>query len=261
MKITRRNFLGLAAAVAVLPTALLEREAAPARAKVRVGRAPSQGASRKPSREAYLDESGSAADEYRVAGLLLLDSTASKRLSRLIRRHRGAVGELKWNRVNGANLLAHKQVIDAVFAAIARRELQFMYSIAAGSDVSWRSAPTDIGYSRAVEAIMTRCAAVHRDSHRIYVYPQRRRSPGSLNALRETTNGGVSSRRLAKSPIRLVQYRDASDSILNQVVDVLVGGLAFRLNGARANWRGNSGKRELAEYITSRVSPASLVTI
>jgi len=263
--ITRRKFIGLAAALVAVPTGLLLSEAAPRSRSNQLGGARAATATKAPvgksSRNLFIDESGSAADEFRIAGCLAIDAALSKKIKALVRHNLGNEQQLKWNRVSIRNYPAHQKVVAAILDALDRNELQFTYAVAQARNANWLNSQTDIGYSRAVDTLLRRCALEHRSTHKLYIYPQRRRADGSLIALCRNLNRFASNNKFAKAPIRLIEYRDSRDSLLNQVVDVLVGALAYRANARLADSAANSEKQRLADYIAKRISPSSRVAV
>jgi len=260
---TRRNFIGFAAAVVAMPTGLLLWEAAPRSRskKAGVNRAATKAPVRKLSRNVFIDESGSAADEFRVAGCLIIDAALNNKIKALVRRNLGDEKQLQWNRISTRNYSAHQKVVAEILDARDRNEIQFTYAVARARNANWPDSQTDIGYSRAVDPLLRRCALEHRSSHKLYIYPQRRRADGSLIALCRNLNRFASNNKFAKAPIRLIEYRDSRDSLLNQVVDVLVGALAYRANARPAHSPSNSEKQRLADYIAKRVSSSSRVAV
>ena len=229
--------------------------------KAGVSRAVAEMPVRKGSRNIFIDESGGATDEFRVAGCLTVDTVMTKKIKAIVRNNLGDEKELKWNRVSNRNYSAHRKVVEAIFDALDRKEIQFNYAVAQASSASWPDPLTDIGYSRAVDSLLRRCALEHRFSHKLYIYPQRRRAEGSSIELRRTLNRFASDDKFAKTPVRLIEYRDSKVSLLNQVVDVLVGALAYHANARPAHYAPNSEKWRLAHYIAGRVLPSNHVTV
>jgi hypothetical protein len=257
LKITRRKFIGLAAAVALLPTGLIDSKPRPRRKSSLHGTAPQTRQARKTALKIYVDESGGPADSRRIAGCLIVSGALTKNIKRLVRASAGDAGELRWQNVARYNGAAYRNAADTILSAIDRGQIDFKYSIVESSSAKWAEPRTDIGYSAGVDDLLKRCAVEYRNTHKLYVYPQRRRAAGSSLALREQINRAVSKGRSAKSPVRLIEYRDPVDSVMNQVVDVLVGAVAYKLNARGTSLE--SEKRRLSEYIASRLATRSQI--
>ena len=260
MKISRRKFIGLAAAVALLPAELLASKGSSLRGKTLRAECAGKDPGKKISRRLFVDESGGASDRFRLAGCVVVNAASSKKLKLLLQQNLGDAPELKWHKVTSRNAEAYKAVADAILFALHRGQIDFRYSKLASSDANWRNSRTDIGYSSATELLMRHYAVESRDTQKLYIYPQRRRAAGSMLALRQDLNRFASNGRQVRSPVRLIEYRDSISSVPSQVVDFLVGALAYSSNVRVPNAIGASGKQRLAEYISARIPSSARVS-
>ena len=260
MKISRRKFIGLAAAVALLPAELLVSKRGVSEKKFPRVTLGAKDAERKATRKVFIDESGGASDRYRIAGGIVVGSGVRRKLKWIVRHSLGDTSELKWNRLTSRNADSYKAVADAILFALHRGEIDFRYSTMASSQAKWSDARTDIGYSRATEALMRHYAVESRNAHKLYIYPQRRRGSGSMLVLRNELNRTSSNGQQIKSPIRLIEYRDSMNSVPNQVADFLVGALAYRMNVQLPEAIAGSEKHRLAEYISARIPAAAHIS-
>jgi hypothetical protein len=253
LKITRRKFLGLAASVAILPSGLLGREIASSSGGARrVGAGAKTAAPRaKVARKLFLDESGNDSGRYVVAGCLTLDAGVAKEVKLRLLDSVGPRSRPRWNRLSKINLDSHRRMMAAVFDAIDKGQLSFDYLIAANTN-SRRGSQT--GYSATAHKLLLDYAVARRNTHKLYIYPQRRPWNGLLEDYRRALNRELSGDASDSLPIRLIEYRDVSRSILNQVLDVMVGAIAYRANGHRTRDDAGPAKRALADYVAERIA-------
>jgi hypothetical protein len=250
LKITRRKFIGLAASVAILPSGLLGRQitsssGGPPRTNAK---AASPGA--KTARKIFLDESGNDSGRYVVAGCLAVNASLARDLKRELLKSTGTNTRLGWNRLGRTSLESHRRMMTAIFDAIDRGQLSFDYVIASNRN-SERSSQT--GYSATAHKLLVEYAAVRRDTHKLYIYPQQRPVNALLEEYRRALNREVSGGASDSIPIRLIEYRDTHRSILNQALDVIVGALAYRANGYRGLSGASAAKRALADQVAARI--------
>jgi hypothetical protein len=250
LKITRRKFLGLAASVAILPSGLFGRETASSSGGVRCT-ASTATPRAKIARKLFLDESGNDSGGYVVAGCLALDAAFARDVKLRLLKSVKPGARPKWNRLSKINLEAHRRMIVAVFDAIEQGQLSFDYVIAANRQ-SRRSSQT--GYSDVAHKLLLDYAGRRRATHKLYIYPQRRPVNGALEDYRRALNREISHNASDSVPVRLIEYRDAGRSILNQALDVIVGAIAYRANGHRMRDDAAPAKRAMADFIAQRIA-------
>jgi hypothetical protein len=255
LKITRRKFIGLAASVAILPSGLLVREFGSPSSDVRKlsppGAKPSQA---KISRRVYLDESGNATARFVVAGCLAVDARRAKQVKLRLEESFASDWSPKWNRLSRLTLEPCRNMLTAVFDAVERGELSFDYVIAKNKYTQISSHESLTGYSEAAHRLLLAYSAPRRDTHKLYVYPQRRGVGGSLENYRRVLNSQLFKDAKNSIPIRLIEYRDSRDSIFSQALDVIVGALAYRANGFDSRAGAGAAKRELAALVAGRIA-------
>jgi hypothetical protein len=93
-----------------------------------------------------------------------------------------------------------------------------------------------------------------RDTHELYIYPQGRPANGALEGYRRAPNRELSNGASDSNPIRLIEYRAARRSMLDQALDVMAGAIAYRANGYRMRDDGGAAKRALADQVAARIA-------
>jgi hypothetical protein len=252
LKITRRKFLGLAASVAILPSGLLGREVTSFSGTALRGSAGvnATGLRAKIARKLFLDESGNDSGRYVVAGCLAVDAALAPDVKLRLLKSVGENSRPRWNRLSRSNLESHRRMLAAVFDAIGKNQLSFDYVIVPNSD-SLHGSRT--GYSSAAHKLLLDYATARRDTHNLYIYPQRRPANVALGNYRRVLNREVSNGASDSIPIRLIENRDAHRSIFNQALDVMVGAIAYRANGHCSRDDAGAAKRALADYVAARI--------
>ncbi len=173
MKITRRKFLGLAASVAILPTGLFGREIASSSGAAARESAQANAAAPKAkiARKLFLDESENDSNSYIVAGCLSVADNLARDVKLRLLKSLGSQSRPRWNRLSKAKLKAHRGMIATAFDAIEKGQLSFDYVISKTGNLR-RDAET--GYSIAAHKLLFHYPVARHDTHKLYIYPQRR---------------------------------------------------------------------------------------
>lgn len=163
-------------------------------------------------------------------------------------------GELKWTKVSPAKLAAYKRIVDIFWerpkiapvfhSAIVNMHLRNEHKYNGGS--------REIGFNKEIYQLLMKFGRVHR-GYAYHVYPDERQTSSSTEELRLILNQGArKSQGRSDWPFRRVHFRPSHEEPMLQLTDLLIGALAFHLNGHRQAAGASHAKCELSDYILGR---------
>jgi len=196
--------------------------------------------------EVYIDESSQTRHRYMLLGALVVPTPLSQRLEAALRAARLPelpVGEMKWTKVSRAKLPAYLRFIDEVLHP-TRWPTDFHCVIIDThklNDNRYNIGSREIGINKEVYQLLLKCWR-KRQGRNFQVYLDSREiardksqeinSQVTLNKLKEVVNFGVRMRSPeADWPIRRVQFRSSADNVFIQATDLILGAIAFQVNG------------------------------
>ena len=110
----------------------------------------------------------------------------------------------------------------------------------------------DVGFNKEIYQLCQKFARLYR-SRLLHIYLDNRNTPSTTEQLRFILNCGVRKKGDTRDwPFRRVHFRESSECQCIQLVDVLLGAMAFRLNGHRQTPSASPAKCELSDYILSQ---------
>jgi hypothetical protein len=175
---------------------------------------------------------------------------------------------MKWEKANAYNLVAYKRFVDAFFTFPMRSKMPLVKSIdthCIAVDTSKKTlkatgeGDAEIGFSKefyflCVPTIGNRFKKIRGLFH---IYPDRRTTNQSLSMVRDIMNAGaLKYNNRSDWPYRELKFEDPENKQALQLVDILIGAIAYRLNGHYQNPDANRAKKELCEYILTRAKIA-----
>ena len=210
-------------------------------------------------REIYIDESSQTKHRYLVLGGIIVNLLHTDLLSEMIweARHPDLPqGEMKWTKVSSTKYKAYERVVDVFFAGLTETTTLEFYSLVVDTtrirDKIYNSGSRDIGFNKEIYQLCMKFARLHAEPV-FHVYPDRRNTPSRTSDLRDILNMG---RRKAGDPrdfpFRRVHFRDSEQVQCLQLVDVLIGAVAFKLNGHYSQPGASEAKRRLCDHILRR---------
>lgn len=215
----------------------------------------------------YVDESSQTKHRYLLLGAMILptasvkpfvDSIMEARLPELPQ------GELAWVKVSRAKLPAYKRVVDVFFnndAQIPHLDFHSLHVDTSRVDHRrFNMGSREIGFNKEIYQILTKCRRLYRDAL-FHCYPDKRTTSSSTEELRLILNRG--SRKTGDPrdwPFRRIAFRDSAKTPCLQVVDVMLGAIAFKANGHYDVEGASPAKRELCDYILDRAGVRNVLT-
>jgi hypothetical protein len=202
----------------------------------------------------YIDESSQTQNRYLVLGALLVPTRCLNLLEDRIQNARLPElprGEMKWGKVSPSKLAAYRRVVDAVMIG-PLRAVEF-HSLVVDThklkDRVYNSGSRDIGFNKEIYQLALKLGRLNRTAI-FHVYLDERSTNSSTTELRNILNHGV--RRIHPDrdwPYRRVHFRNSSACLSLQVVDILLGAVAFRLNHHHSKPAASSAKCFLSDRI------------
>lgn len=205
-------------------------------------------------RDIYIDETSQTKHKFLLLGAItipLLDQPSATAALMECRLPELPNGEMKWVKVSNAKLDAYKRVTDAFFRHPSCSSAHF-HSLVVDTyklkDRQFNDGKRDIGFNKEIYQLANKCASLYPGL--FHLYPDERETVNTPNELRLILNRGrrkIGDRR--DWPFRRCQFRDSKRVKFLQVTDILVGALAFYLNGHHAKDGASSAKIELMKHI------------
>ena len=218
----------------------------------------------------YIDESSQTKHRYLVlgglvvplshAGLFEADIIAARQ-NTIVPAFQpdGTSRVMKWEKLNAYNFDAYKAVVDTVFHfrrlrnLPARKEMSLHCVVVDTSKKALRDTgegDVHVGFDKEFYFL---CAAVIPKLYRrelFLLYPDRRYARRPLREAREIMNyGAYKFGDKRKWPFRRLRFEDPENCQALQVVDILIGALAYRLNGHYEKPDAKAAKKALYDYI------------
>jgi hypothetical protein len=222
--------------------------------------------------EVYIDESSQTKHRYMVLGGLCIPLSYSAAFEADIVAHRGGTIPIttpdgtpriiKWEKANAYNLDAYKRVIDAYFTFPMRHKMPLGMELEThclAVDTSKKTLKStgdgdvEIGFTKEFYFLCVPLIGKRMRRALFHLYPDRRTTNQSLLDARKIMNAGARKHGDKRSwPYRELKFEDPESKQALQVVDIIIGAIAFRLNGHYAKPEANKAKKELCDYILKR---------
>ena len=229
--------------------------------------------------QVYIDESSQTKYRYMVLGGLCVPLAYSAAFDADIIAHRdettpltnpdGTPAVMKWQKARRLNLKSYKRIIDAYFSFPARYNLPASKSLDTHCVVVDTSKKTlkatgdgdlEIGFAKEFYflCVPTIGNRFKRERGLFHLYPDRRETRQDLREAKNIMNAGA--RKYSNRtdwPYRELKFEDPENKQALQVVDILIGAIAYRLNGHYQKTDANPAKKELCDYILQRAKIAN----
>lgn len=179
-----------------------------------------------------------------------------------ITRPDGTPRIIKWEKVNAYNLNAYTRVIDAYFSFPQRHKLPLGKNIEThclAVDTSKKDLKStgdgdvEIGFAKEFYFLCVPLIGKRMKRALFHLYPDRRTTNQSLLEARKIMNAGA--RKYGDTrpwPYRELRFEDPEAKQALQVVDIIIGAIAFKLNGHYHKPEAKKAKKTLCDYILTR---------
>lgn len=203
----------------------------------------------------YCDESSQTRHRYMLMGGLICPSFRVEELNAYlaeIRLPELPQGELKWGSVSNKKLEAYRRVVDSFFGNQAFCNVDFHSTVVDtwGQDhQQFGDGDRDKTFNKELYQLATKFARIYPD-RLFHLYPDERETAHRPGELRDILNFGRRKNRDKRDfPFRRCHFRNSKATPLLQVVDILLGGLAYKINGHDKVDGASAAKRDLANHI------------
>lgn len=219
--------------------------------------------------EVYIDESSQTKHRYMLMGGLCVPLAYSEAFEADIIAHRddttpltypdGSPAVMKWEKASKRNLEAYKRVVEAYWTFPARRMPSSLYSLNTHCVVVDTSRKTlkdtgegdvEVGFAKEFYFLCVPIIGGRLKKGLFHLYADRRTTTQSLDEARKIMNAGA--RKYTNRidwPYRELAYEDPENRQALQVVDILIGALAYRLNGHYDKPDASLAKKALCDFI------------
>jgi len=218
----------------------------------------------------YIDETSQTKHRYlMIGGLVVPLSHAAQLEADIIEARRdtvvpatrpdGTPRGMKWEKLNEYNSHVYKTVVDTVFNFRRVYKLPLNKDVAVhcvGVDTSVRSpretgaGDIGVGFDKEFHFLCTVILARRYQQALFLLYPDRRHPTTPLRKAREIMNLAAAKYGDKREfPFRRLAFADPERCQALQVVDIIIGGVAYKLNGHYKKPEANLAKREFCDYL------------
>lgn len=160
---------------------------------------------------------------------------------------------MKWTKVSPAKLDAYKRVADVFWQRpkIAPVFHSAVVDTHLRNERHFNDGNREIGFNKEIYQLLMKFRRLH-GGYAYHVFPDERKTASRTEELRTILNAGARKKGQANYPFRRVHFRSSHDEPMLQITDLLIGAIAFRLNGHRMAQGASKAKCELSDYILDR---------
>ena len=161
-----------------------------------------------------------------------------------------------WTKVSRTKLAAYKRVVDAFFDNPSVHSPYEFHSLAVDTrqikDKVWNEGSREVGFNKEIFQICAKVARLHL-KRLIRVYLDSRDTKSSPEELRLMLNRYRANKGDKRDwPFRRIHFRNSASCQIMQLVDVLLGAVAYRLNEHHLAPDASAAKTELSAHILKR---------
>lgn len=209
--------------------------------------------------EVYIDESSQTQHRYLLLGGIIVWGTERAALELALaaaRRPELPAMELGWVKVSTAKLPAYKRFVDVFFENKgALVSLDFHSLVVDTRKVNHKihnEGSREVGFNKEVYQLCDKFARLY-PRRLFHIYPEHRSTKSDPDELRLILNRGRARKGDARDwPFRRVHFRQSHEWQSLQLVDILLGAVAFKLNGHYDADGASVAKRALSDHILNR---------
>ena len=208
-------------------------------------------------REVYIDESSQTKHRFLLLGAVtipLLEQAEATRALLDSRLPELPSGEMKWVKVSTAKIEAYKRFIDTFFDHKSCTNAHF-HSVVIDThklnDKQYNDGSREIGFNKEIYQLANKCAEIYPGL--FHLYPDHRETTNTPDQLRLILNRGRRKKGDKRSwPFRRCQFRDSGKVAILQLADLLLGAIAFNLNGHHHKDGASRAKIDLMRHVLHR---------
>ncbi|WP_426260825.1 DUF3800 domain-containing protein [Sphingomonas sp. DC1100-1] len=213
-----------------------------------------------PIYDIYCDESSQTRHRYMAMGGLIIRSDrvlAANDAFAQIRLPELPSGELKWGSVSNRKLHAYRRLVDAFFDHPAFAGVDFHSTVVDthGQDHQrFGDGDRDKTFNKELYQLAAKFARLYPDRY-FHLYPDDRETVHRPGELRDILNFGRRKQGDKRDfPFRRSHFRKSHETPMIQVVDILLGALAYRVNGHANAIDASPSKVDLSRHVMQRAA-------
>lgn len=207
----------------------------------------------------YIDETSQNKHRYLILGGVIIHKLCVNHLDALISEARLPelpFGEMKWEKVSRSKLAAYKRVIDVFFRDDPLCVPMEFHSVVVHTpdlkDHLYNRGSREIGFNKEVFQLCMKFSRLYK-TQLFHVYPDERNTTSSPEELRQILNLKLRKNRDPRDwPFRRIHFQDSKKVLALQMVDLLIGSIAFRLNGHHLKEGASEAKKELSSHVLAK---------
>jgi hypothetical protein len=212
--------------------------------------------------EVYVDESSQNKHRYLVLGAVTVSLTETPTLIDAIMKARLPQlpnGEAKWAKVSNAKLPAYKRIVDVLFDNLDSYHFHSLFVDTTQQDHKrYNDGDSETGFNKEIYQLANKVGQLYSKNY-FHIYPDYRDTKNTAEELRVILCLGAAKRGDKRDwLVRRCQFRDSKLTIPLQLSDILIGAIAYQLNGHDKAQNANPAKVELAKYIMNRAGIADI---
>jgi len=217
----------------------------------------------------YIDESSQQGFRYLVLGGLVVPLSHAELLESDLRAARettnipltrpdGTPRVMKWEKLNAYNYDDYKTIVDTAFnfrrlrIKSSLKDMSLQCVIVDTSKKSLRETgdgDVEVGFDKEFWFLCTVSLLKRYRKELFLLYPDRRYAKRPLKEARDILNRGAYKYDRRKFPFRRLRFDDPEQCLALQAVDILIGAIAYRINGHYDKPTAKAAKREMCDYI------------
>ena len=222
--------------------------------------------------QVFIDESSQTKFRYLVLGALCVplshgavledDLVEARDHSTPLLTAEGQPGIMKWQKVSKFNLVSYVRFVDAYFGFARRRIQSSLKNVETHCLVVDTSKKTlkstgggdaEIGFNKEFYFLCVPVLGNRLKTALFHLYPDRRTTNHSLKEARQIMNAGAKKYGDKRPwPYRELRFEDPESKQALQLVDILIGSIAYKLNGHYDAPDANPAKKTLCDHIFER---------
>jgi hypothetical protein len=204
----------------------------------------------------YVDESSQTKHRYLALGCLVVPTPLVAALNLRIEEARIPElprGEMAWTKVSASKLPAYRRAVETILQPdFEMLPIQF-HSLFVDThkirDNIYNAGSREDGFNKEIYQLLMKCFRLN-SSKLFHVYLDRRNTSSSPKRLRDILNFGARKKIPSVDwPFRRVHFRDSHETPCIQIVDILLGAIAFHINGHRQAPDASPAKCSLSDHI------------
>lgn len=204
--------------------------------------------------ELYIDESSQTRNRFLLLGGLIVPPNAGPAAVEAMQAARLPDlphGEMKWGKVSQAKLSAYQRFVDEFFLRDAFKNIHFHSLVVDTSKIRdhvFNNGDRQIGFNKEIYQLASKFARLY--PYIFHLYPDQRETLQTPNELRNILNRGQKKKGDRRDwTFRRCHFRNSKTEPFLQMVDILLGGLAFRVNGHFNISDASPAKKSLCDHI------------